>query len=652
MLEIKNIHISFDRNIFNNTEIQFYSSSIHAIVGKSGSGKTTFLKSILHDSSFSQSKMYYNHEEIHQKDDFVRNHVAYVDQLGSYFPNMSIKQHFQFYAEMKKENVDVQKINYCLERVNLNNVNINKSPSVLSIGERKRMLIALAIFCDKDIIILDEPTASLDKKNISLLKKILVSLEDKTIILTTHTPEILEICDVIYKIENQEFHCQKNDIDKTQEPEIKLKNNYQFSPIKYFRYKSLIQWIQYIGIIAISFFILIQSSLIINSFLKTTDVNPRVTNQSSKEMLFIRDREGEIVWEYNPSSGFHDSKPFDENNLNKIKHMEGVKDIRKFEVLTLFNPYNTEESQTLQIDNKNGITKNYTVNVNEGSDPRVYPYYEDNDFNDYDNGVYISYWLSQIYNIQEGDTIKAKFYIPRNQYIKGSGLDYRSITYTLRELKFKVSKIIKEDEGYETGVTDQIIYIPYENLMDIISHIDEKEEIISSYYIDNVLSEQVLAEPYTMNEYVLFVDEDYVADINNSILEMDDEYDTFSVYLNYLEYDKMGKEAFQTKLLSFAAICSVGLIALVTTQYFLMRARKKEFQLLEDSGVHDKDIKKSLLLENSIYFIIITIGGLLWLYIDRERYTFIASQCLAVLGISFILLLLIHAVSHLVLKRK
>ena len=596
--------------------------------------------------------MYYNHEEIHQKDDFVRNHVAYVDQLGSYFPNMSIKQHFQFYAEMKKENVDVQKINYCLERVNLNNVNINKSPSVLSIGERKRMLIALAIFCDKDIIILDEPTASLDKKNISLLKKILVSLEDKTIILTTHTPEILEICDVIYKIENQEFHCQKNDIDKTQEPEIKLKNNYQFSPIKYFRYKSLIQWIQYIGIIAISFFILIQSSLIINSFLKTTDVNPRVTNQSSKEMLFIRDREGEIVWEYNPSSGFHDSKPFDENNLNKIKHMEGVKDIRKFEVLTLFNPYNTEESQTLQIDNKNGITKNYTVNVNEGSDPRVYPYYEDNDFNDYDNGVYISYWLSQIYNIQEGDTIKAKFYIPRNQYIKGSGLDYRSITYTLRELKFKVSKIIKEDEGYETGVTDQIIYIPYENLMDIISHIDEKEEIISSYYIDNVLSEQVLAEPYTMNEYVLFVDEDYVADINNSILEMDDEYDTFSVYLNYLEYDKMGKEAFQTKLLSFAAICSVGLIALVTTQYFLMRARKKEFQLLEDSGVHDKDIKKSLLLENSIYFIIITIGGLLWLYIDRERYTFIASQCLAVLGISFILLLLIHAVSHLVLKRK
>ncbi|MFR6099346.1 MAG: FtsX-like permease family protein, partial [Longibaculum sp.] len=237
-------------------------------------------------------------------------------------------------------------------------------------------------------------------------------------------------------------------------------------------------------------------------------------------------------------------------------------------------------------------------------------------------------------------------------YIKGSGLDYRSVTYTLRELEFKVSKIIKEDDGYDTGVTTLIIYIPYENLMYIMSHIDEKKEIISSYYIDKVLSKQVSAQPYTMNEYVLFVDEDYVADINNSILEMDDEYDTFSRYLGQLEYDKMMKEAFQTKLLSFAAICSVGLIALLTTQYFLMKSRKKEFQILEDSGVQDKDTKKSLLLENSIYFIIISIGGFLWLYIDRERYAYIIAQYLAVLGISFILLLLMHAVSHLVLKKK
>ena len=68
-----------------------------------------------------------------------------------------------------------------------------------------------------------------------------------------------------------------------------------------------------------------------------------------------------------------------------------------------------DRSQTLQIVNKNGTTKNYTVNVSEGYDLRVYPYYESNDFNDHDNGVYISYGLSQVYNIHEGDTITVSY---------------------------------------------------------------------------------------------------------------------------------------------------------------------------------------------------------------------------------------------------
>ena len=60
MLEVKNINISFQRNIFNNANIKFYDSCIHAIVGKSGSGKTTFLRSIIQDSSRVQMEISYN----------------------------------------------------------------------------------------------------------------------------------------------------------------------------------------------------------------------------------------------------------------------------------------------------------------------------------------------------------------------------------------------------------------------------------------------------------------------------------------------------------------------------------------------------------------------------------------------------------------
>lgn len=650
MLEIKNIHIAFERTLFNNADIQFYDSSIHAIVGKSGSGKTTFLKSIIHDSTYVQSKMYYNNVEVLEKDDFVRNHVAYVDQLGSFFPNMTIKQHFQFYAEMKKEKVDANTMNQYLEKVNLYNININKLPSILSIGERKRLLIALALFCDKDIIILDEPTASLDKKNTDLLKDLLLSLKDKTIILTTHTPEILEICHVIYKIENQAFLCQKKDIDDQQEIQNVSTCHHQFSFIKYFRYKSPIQWIQYIGVIAISIFILIQSSLIIDSFFSVSYVNPLTTNQSSKEMLFIRHREGDLIWNYAPSVDNDWSRPFSESELNKIKQLDGVKDIKKFDALTTYESDNA--SQDLTVIKETGKSNTYSI-IDFGSRaPQIFPYYESNDFNDHDDGVYISYWMSQTYDIQEGDTIKANFYVPKDQYVVENGQEYRSTTYTLRNMEFQVDKVLGESEAYETAAVNMIIYIPYEKLMDIINHRAENEEVLSSYYIDNVLSKQVQPEPYAINEYVLFVDEDYVFDVYNSILEMDDKYDVYSTYMESYQLSQLNKQAFQSKLLGFGAICGIGLIAILTIQYFLMKSRKKEFQLLEDNGIQDKLIKKSLLLDNLIYFISIMIGGLLWIYIDIERYNFVVYQCIAILGICFVLLFIMQMISYVTFKRK
>lgn len=650
MLEIKNIHIAFERTLFNNAQIQFYDSSIHAIVGKSGSGKTTFLKSIIHDSTYVQSKMYYNNVEVLEKDDFVRNHVAYVDQLGSFFPNMTIKQHFQFYAEMKKEKVEANTMNQYLEKVNLYNININKLPSILSIGERKRLLIALALFCDKDIIILDEPTASLDKKNIDLLKELLLSLKDKTIILTTHTPEILDICHVIYKLENHAFLCQKKDIDDQQEIQNVSTRHHQFSFIRYFRYKSPIQWIQYIGVIAISIFILIQSSLIIDSFFSASYVNPLTTNQSSKEMLFIRHREGDLIWNYAPSVDNDWSRPFSESELNKIKQLDGVKDIKKFDALTTYESDNA--SQDLTVIKETGKSNTYSV-IDFGSRaPQIFPYYESNDFNDHDDGVYISYWMSQTYDIQEGDTIKANFYVPKDQYVVENGQEYRSTTYTLRNMEFQVDKVLGESEAYETAAVNMIIYIPYEKLMDIINHRDENEEVLSSYYIDNVLSKQVQPEPYAINEYVLFVDEDYVFDVYNSILEMDDKYDVYSTYMESYQLSQLNKQAFQSKLLGFGAICGIGLIAILTIQYFLMKSRKKEFQLLEDNGIQDKLIKKSLLLDNLIYFISIMIGGLLWIYIDIERYNFVVYQCIAILGICFVLLFIMQIISYVTFKRK
>ena len=73
---------------------------------------------------------------------------------------------------------------------------------------------------------------------------------------------------------------------------------------------------------------------------------------------------------------------------------------------------------------------------------------------------------------------------------------------------------------------------------------------------------------------------------------------------------------------------------------------------MEDNGIQDKLIKKSLFLDNLIYFISIMIGGLLWIYIDIERYNFVVYQCIAILGICFVLLFIMQMISYVTFKRK
>ncbi|UTY40670.1 ATP-binding cassette domain-containing protein [Allocoprobacillus halotolerans] len=654
MLEVKNINISFQRNIFNNANIKFYDSCIHAIVGKSGSGKTTFLRSIIQDSSRVQMEISYNEEVISEKDEFVRKHIGYVDQLGSYFPNMSIKQHFSFYAKMKGEKISVHDINEFLSRVNLHHVNIKKSPSVLSIGERKRFLIALSLYCDKDIIILDEPTASLDKKNIALLKEVLLSLKDKTIILTTHTQEILEICDVVYRIENQQFECEKNDNDKSKKEnkthEIK---NYRFSPIKYFQYKTPIQWIQLIGMIVISVFILAQSLPLIQSFLIANTINPQVTNQSSKEMIFLRNRSGQLYFMYDPIMDCYNSKPFARQELDKIEQLEGVKTIEKIDMFPLFNPSTYENCEKFEVIDEKGNMQTYEFDSYGSRAPAIYPYYKYNSFNDGDNGIYISSMLSKMCDIQEGDMIKAKWYIPKNQYIRNDN-PYRVISYVLKEFEFKVTKVLKPEEEYTTPSHDMIVYIPYSMYNEILNSINQDDkEIMSSNVIR--ASEKVDPVPYTVDEYVIFVDEDYASDVYNAILEMDDSYDVYSTYMSYLDIDAMQREAFQTKLISTGGICGIGIIAFITIQYFLMKSRKEEIELLRNNGIKRKQIYQSILFENGVYFIVTCGIGLLLSYLYQsyiEDFTNVLLFSGVIIVISFVLLCVNVIVSQFILKKK
>ena len=142
LLELENVSYSYQdgkekNKILEHVSYSFEKGKIYAVVGASGSGKTTLIKTIL----TSQSQITYNEEIVMNKEEFILNHVFYVDQNGSYFENMNIFQHFQFYGELKDKKVEKSIIYKYLQKVGIDKVNLKHSPSQLSIGERKRFLI-------------------------------------------------------------------------------------------------------------------------------------------------------------------------------------------------------------------------------------------------------------------------------------------------------------------------------------------------------------------------------------------------------------------------------------------------------------------------------------------------------------------------------
>lgn len=166
MIEIKHLDIQFKQQvIFKNANFKTCPGKITGIIGKSGCGKTTFLKALIYQ--YKNQILSIDKQVITEKnkEDYILHCVSYIDQFGTFFENMKIIEHFEFISQLKKQNFNQNKMLETLYLVGLDAIDLKNYPSSLSIGQRKRFLIALAMFKDASIIIIDEPTASLDQEN-------------------------------------------------------------------------------------------------------------------------------------------------------------------------------------------------------------------------------------------------------------------------------------------------------------------------------------------------------------------------------------------------------------------------------------------------------------------------------------------------------
>ncbi len=183
--------------------------SITGIVGRSGSGKSTFLKLLMRFWKTEKGKMIVSGTDINNI------YTASLRRIESY-----VTQDTQLFHETIEYNVKIARLDATHEEVvkackkaSLHEfimtlpdgyeTQVGELGDTLSGGERQRIGLARAFLHDAPLMLLDEPTSNLDSLNEAvILKSLLDKGEEKTVLLVSHRPSTMRICDVSYSVEN------------------------------------------------------------------------------------------------------------------------------------------------------------------------------------------------------------------------------------------------------------------------------------------------------------------------------------------------------------------------------------------------------------------------------------------------------------------
>lgn len=204
MIELKDICIEYDRVILDHASISIPAHSITLIRGKSGSGKTALLYCIALMDTKSKYQYYYDYRLIGEKDrnNIRKECISYVLQENDLLAHLDVRGTLQYFAHIHNKHLSDKDIQDYLDKMHLD-VTLNQNVMTLSLGERQRLSIATALVSNPQVLVLDEPTASLDHENEIEIYNILKELSaHMTIVLASHSEETIKYADIVYTLED------------------------------------------------------------------------------------------------------------------------------------------------------------------------------------------------------------------------------------------------------------------------------------------------------------------------------------------------------------------------------------------------------------------------------------------------------------------
>lgn len=217
LLEFKNVSYSYpdgqdDHPVLKDTSYSFEKGKVYAIVGSSGSGKTTTLALASGLDSPQEGKILYKQEDISQigLTKYRKEKMTIVFQSYNLIYYMNALDNVMLALDIAHKQIKNKK-EYCLQI--LDQLGISKDMALrdvrkLSGGQQQRVAIARAIVKDTDLILADEPTGNLDEDNALEVMKLFIELahqENKCVIIVSHSLTLASMCDQQLKIKNEKL---------------------------------------------------------------------------------------------------------------------------------------------------------------------------------------------------------------------------------------------------------------------------------------------------------------------------------------------------------------------------------------------------------------------------------------------------------------
>jgi putative ABC transport system ATP-binding protein len=214
LLELQDIHLNYKTEstaveVIRGVSLKINSNESVAIVGKSGSGKTSLIMLIAGLERPNSGKIIFEGEDISQYSedrlaDIRKRKIGIVFQSFYLIPNYTALENVSLVLEINKVPDAKKKSMELLEQFGLKD-RINHFPSQLSGGEQQRVAIARSIVLNPKLILADEPSGNLDSENSKLIMSLLFKYykqNGSSLVLVTHDQMLAKECDRIIEIKD------------------------------------------------------------------------------------------------------------------------------------------------------------------------------------------------------------------------------------------------------------------------------------------------------------------------------------------------------------------------------------------------------------------------------------------------------------------